>query len=143
MESHLHAAGCCFYVNIGGCPPPSASEETVPPELCATPLEVNGVVSVTRLLQYAMTRLYADKNGLIAEFPDWIGRDLFDLDDPLVSEPLPTISEENVDVLGALSGSRAPLARRPQSVGDTLVPPRLIMLRARPNSASFLSPVAG
>ena len=57
-----------------------------------------------QLLQYAAPRLYADKHQLMAEFPDWIGRDLFDLNDPFISGTLPTIAEENVDILGALSG---------------------------------------
>ena len=57
-----------------------------------------------QLLQYAMTRLYAEDHGLTAEFTDWIGRDLFGFDDPLLGAPLPELSEKDADLLGALSG---------------------------------------
>jgi hypothetical protein len=57
-----------------------------------------------QLLQYAFVRLYARQHGLVAEFPDWIGRDIFDLDDPLPSASLPTVSERSVDLFGSLHG---------------------------------------
>lgn len=64
-----------------------------------------------QLLQYAMTRLYAEDHGLTAEFADWIGRDLFGFDDPLPGPPLPQLSEKDTDIAGALSGrSRIDLA---------------------------------
>lgn len=88
-----------------GAPPAPLPRGTENRIACAT-LGFDGRFG-NQLLQYAATRLYADKNELVAEFPDWVGRDLFDLDDPFIGEPLPTLSEENTDVLGALSG-RAP-----------------------------------
>lgn len=57
-----------------------------------------------QLLQYAVTRLYAEDHGLTAEFADWIGRDLFGFDDPLPGPPLPQLSEKDTDITGALSG---------------------------------------
>jgi FkbM family methyltransferase len=46
-----------------------------------------------QLLQYAFVRLHAKDHQLVAEFPDWIGRDLFDLADPFPSAPLPSVDE--------------------------------------------------
>jgi FkbM family methyltransferase len=56
-----------------------------------------------QLLQYAFIRLYAAEHGLVAEVADWIGRDLFDLDDPLPSRNLPRIAEGRVDLMAALN----------------------------------------
>lgn len=58
-----------------------------------------------QLLQYAFARLYAKQYGLVAEFPDWIGRDLFDLDDPFPSAVLPKIDESSADLFGAFNGT--------------------------------------
>lgn len=41
-----------------------------------------------QLLQYAFLRLYADGHGLSCQTADWIGRDLFDLDDPFPAADL-------------------------------------------------------
>lgn len=46
-----------------------------------------------QLLQYAFLRCYALEHDLIAEVPDWIGRWLFDLDDPYPSSHLPIIED--------------------------------------------------
>ena len=59
-----------------------------------------------QLLQYAFVRLHAKEHNLIAEFPDWIGRDLFDLDDPVPSASLSQADEKEFDVSDALSGAR-------------------------------------
>ena len=40
-------------------------------------------------------RFHAEDHGLLAELPDWIGRDLFDLTDPYPSGSLPVIFEED------------------------------------------------
>ncbi|HMI97739.1 MAG TPA: FkbM family methyltransferase [Micropepsaceae bacterium] len=64
-------------------------------------LGVNGRFG-NQLLQYAFVRLYAMEHGLSAEFPDWIGRDLFDLDDPFPSVQLPCVDEKDVDLFGSL-----------------------------------------
>lgn len=57
-----------------------------------------------QLLQYAFVRLYAHRHDLIAEFPDWIGRDVFNLDDPFPTAKFPTLDETEVDFFGSLSG---------------------------------------
>ncbi len=57
-----------------------------------------------QLLQYAFVRLYARQHDLAAEFPDWIGRDIFDFDDPFPSTKLPTLDEKNADLFGSLQG---------------------------------------
>lgn len=63
-----------------------------------------------QLLQYAFIRLHASEHNLIAELPDWIGRDLFDLDDPLPSASLPRADEKDFDVSDALSRTGRTLA---------------------------------
>ena len=57
-----------------------------------------------QLLQYAFVHLYANRHNLIAEFPDWIGRDIFDAADPFPSEKFPTVDESDVDLFGSLTG---------------------------------------
>jgi FkbM family methyltransferase len=64
-------------------------------------LGINGRFG-NQLLQYAFVRLYAMEHGLSAEFPDWIGRDIFDLDDPFPSAQLPRIDEKDIDLFGSL-----------------------------------------
>jgi len=62
-----------------------------------------------QLLQYAYLRSYAEAAGCGVEAGDWIGRDLFGLDDPLVSRPLPRLAEGAFDAAAALApGSRPP-----------------------------------
>jgi hypothetical protein len=56
-----------------------------------------------QLLQYAFLRLYAQEHGLDAQAPDWIGRDLFDRDDPLPQTPLPMVDEAQADFFGSLA----------------------------------------
>ena len=55
-----------------------------------------------QLLQYAFVRLYAQQHDLVAEFPDWIGRDIFDCDDPFPTTKLPNVNEAEVDLFGSL-----------------------------------------
>lgn len=55
-----------------------------------------------QLLQYAFLRLYATAHGLDAQAPDWIGRDLFDLDDPLPAKSLPMLEEGATDLFASL-----------------------------------------
>ena len=57
-----------------------------------------------QLLQYGFLRLYAAAHGLAALAPDWIGRDLFALDDPFCGRALPSIDESQVDFFAALNG---------------------------------------
>src|SRR5262245_55039994 len=57
-----------------------------------------------QLLQYVFVKLYAERHGLTLEVPDWIGRDLFDLDDPHPSVSLPIVDDEKVDLFASLRG---------------------------------------
>jgi len=63
-----------------------------------------------QLLQYAFVKLYAQRHQLTLEVPDWIGRDLFDLDDPLPSMPLPVVDDGEADLFASLQG-RAEILR--------------------------------
>jgi hypothetical protein len=56
-----------------------------------------------QLLQYGFLRMYAAEHGLAVEAPDWIGRDLFDFDDPLPQGPLPVVSERDEDLPASLN----------------------------------------
>ena len=58
-----------------------------------------------QLLQYAFVTLCARRHDLEAEIPDWIGRDLYDLDDPLPGPPLALRRETDTDLLSALRGA--------------------------------------
>lgn len=57
-----------------------------------------------QLLQYGFLRLYGAAQDLAALTPDWIGRDLFGLDDPFCGQPLPSIDESQADLFAALNG---------------------------------------
>ncbi len=79
-------------------PPPAA--RVTPPDagrVAMTSLGANGRFG-NQLLQYGFLRLYAHAHGLVAEAPDWIGRDLFDLDDPPPGPALPRLDEEAADL---------------------------------------------
>lgn len=56
-----------------------------------------------QLFQYAFARLYANEYQLEALMPDWIGRDLFDLDDPLLTQMLPGVNESEFDFFSSLN----------------------------------------
>jgi len=64
-----------------------------------------------QLLQYAFLILYARRHGLMAEVPDWIGRHVFGFADPLPSRTRPVISENDLDLFGALRGEVEPAPR--------------------------------
>ena len=57
-----------------------------------------------QLNQYAFARVVALNQGLELRTPNWIGRYLFDLDDPDVGPVARTIKEQDVDVSCALAG---------------------------------------
>ncbi|MFM2042445.1 MAG: hypothetical protein RLY86_1021 [Pseudomonadota bacterium] len=68
--------------------PPDATAR----RLAVTTLGTNGRFG-NQLLQYGVTRLYAEHHGLQLETPMWLGRRLYDLDDPLPGPPLPRMAE--------------------------------------------------
>lgn len=91
-----------------GPPPAPRAPEPDGDRVQMTTLGGNGRFG-NQLLQYAFVRLYAERHGLALEVPDWIGRDLFDLDDPLPSRALPLADEGAADLFGALHGRAAVL----------------------------------
>lgn len=84
--------------------PPPAPRPPTPGarRLAMSTLGANGRFG-NQLLQYGFLRMYAHQHGLALETPDWIGRDLFDLDDPLPPGPLPVVSEESADLVASLN----------------------------------------
>ena len=50
-----------------------------------------------QIFQYAYLRLYAASRDAKVETPDWMGRDIFGLDDPLPSKQLPHLFENQFD----------------------------------------------
>jgi hypothetical protein len=85
-----------------GFPPAPAARRPGVPRITMSTLGTNGRFG-NQLLQYGFLRLYAAEHGLAVETPDWIGRDLFDLDDPLTAGGLPLLRETEVDFVGALN----------------------------------------
>ncbi|MBB3266751.1 tetratricopeptide (TPR) repeat protein [Azospirillum sp. OGB3] len=57
-----------------------------------------------QLLQYGYLRVCAERNGMELETPEWIGRHLYGLDDPLPGPPLPSLHEEDCGVPALLDG---------------------------------------
>lgn len=64
-----------------------------------------------QLLQYGFLRLYAERHGLVAETPDWFGRHVYGFADALIASPLPTVDENDVDLMAALRGELAQIPR--------------------------------
>lgn len=60
-----------------------------------------------QIFQYGFLRLYGRIHGLQVEVPDWVGRWLFDLDDPYPGAPLRPLNE-NRDLMGAFLGESSP-----------------------------------
>lgn len=59
-----------------------------------------------QIFQYGFLRLLAERRGLRLELPDWLGRDLFNADEPLPGSPLPEM-QENADLMVAALEGRA------------------------------------
>ncbi|MBF0562568.1 MAG: tetratricopeptide repeat protein [Alphaproteobacteria bacterium] len=60
-----------------------------------------------QILQYGFLRTYAHVHGLGWEAPDWIGRDLFGHNDPMISGGLPILHESDADLIGSLEKTGA------------------------------------
>ncbi len=63
-----------------------------------------------QILQYAYLRLFAARAGAVAETPDWIGRYVFAIDDPLAEGSLPQIVESQFDAPFAIRRECRPSA---------------------------------
>ena len=85
-------------------PPPRVPAGRAGRRIAATELGRNGRFG-NQLLQYGVLRLYAARHDLELEVPDWVGRYLYDCDDPLPGTPLPRLSEEDHDFFASLSGA--------------------------------------
>jgi hypothetical protein len=91
-------------------PPPLARSRTVErPRVTMSTLGQNGRFG-NQIFQYAYLRLYASNCGAAVETSDWIGRDLFSIDDPLVTSRLPSLHEGSFDAALALRGGERPAA---------------------------------
>ncbi|MDR3518196.1 MAG: tetratricopeptide repeat protein [Azospirillaceae bacterium] len=87
---------------IAALPPPMAGT----PRIGMSSLGSNGRFG-NQLLQYAVLRLYGAEHGISVETPDWIGRDLFELNDPWLSAGLVPLREEDADLAASLNRSSA------------------------------------
>ena len=85
-----------------GPPPPPAEPKKGISRVSMSTLGMNGRFG-NQLLQYGFLRAYAAEHGLCAEAPDWIGRDLYDLDDPLPAAPLTLVREDQFDFVASLN----------------------------------------
>jgi hypothetical protein len=94
-----------------GAPPPPRPMPAGAKSVSMRQLGGNGKFG-NQLLQYGFLRLYAAAHGLVAQAPDWIGRDLFAADDPLPDVPFPVADEAGTDLFAALEGEAPALAGR-------------------------------
>ncbi|QCO17380.1 glycosyltransferase (plasmid) [Azospirillum brasilense] len=93
-----------------GPPPPPAPAGGPGRRLAATSLGRNGRFG-NQLLQYGVLRLYAARHGLTLEAPPWLGRHLYDHDDPLPGPALARVAEAEGEaaVTASLRGEPATL----------------------------------
>ena len=85
-----------------GSPPAPPAQRAEVPRLTLSVLGQKGRFG-NQLLQYGFLRMYAAEHGLAVEAPDWIGRDLFDLNDPARGAPLPAVREDEHDLVASLN----------------------------------------
>lgn len=91
-EAFTRRALLLLHDQWGPAPTPRALAGDDGQRLALTRLGSNGRFG-NQILQYGIARLYAQRHGLTLETPPWIGRHLFDLDDPLPGPALPRLSE--------------------------------------------------
>jgi FkbM family methyltransferase len=90
---------------LGNPPKPRAADDKRPFVLM-TNLGANGRFG-NQLLQYGIARTYAQKTRSQLRVPDWIGRDLFGLDDPLPGAVRAAATLGEADILPVVSGAAA------------------------------------
>lgn len=83
-------------------PPAKRQNLSFPDRISMTSLGSNGRFG-NQLLQYAFMRCYGRVHGLRVEVPEWIGRWLYDLDDPGPSGRLPQAREDGEQLVKSLS----------------------------------------
>ncbi|PWC32577.1 tetratricopeptide repeat protein [Azospirillum sp. TSO35-2] len=118
---------------VGAAPPSRTATVGAGGRLMASRLGQDGRFG-NQLLQYGTLRACAGRLGLELEVPDWIGRTLYGLDDPLPGPPLPVLLEGDLDVAAALDGRSDACAGRDvvgYFCGDTtaLAPHRALFRR--------------
>jgi tetratricopeptide (TPR) repeat protein len=89
---------------FGPPPPPRPSAARPNLRLASTRLGVNGRFG-NQVMQYGFLKAYAAVHGLTLETPDWVGRHLFDADDPPPGPPLPRLQEGEGDFMASLNGA--------------------------------------
>lgn len=95
-------------------PPPAPAPAGGPGRrLASTVLGRNGRFA-NQLLQYGVLRLYAARHGLTLEVPPWLGRHLYDHDDPLPGPALPRVAEAEAAVMASFLGGRAGVLADPE-----------------------------
>ncbi len=93
----------------GAPPTPRAQAQNDSRRLGLSQLGRNGRFG-NQILQYGIARLYAQRHDLILETPPWVGRHLFDLDDPLPGPALPRLSEAAAGLVTGLGPESPPTA---------------------------------
>lgn len=83
-------------------PPPRPTPGRPGRRLASTTLGINGRFG-NQLLQYGFLRMYAAEHDLDLETPDWLGRHLYDFDDPPPGAPLPSLPEAEHDFAASLN----------------------------------------
>lgn len=91
------------------------------------------------ILQYAFLRLYAAEYGMAYEVPDWVGRYLFDGNDPWPSAPLSVLHEADARFEDSLA-RRIPLVYRNYDLLGHFCYPTAAMARHRRLFRDMLSP---
>ena len=76
-------------------PPPAPAVRSLGPYIAMSSLGNNGRFG-NQVIQYSFLRTYAHVHGLGLEVPDWIGRDVFGLDDPYIGTPLPFLKQADI-----------------------------------------------
>ena len=102
-----------------GSPPTPRQRARHAPCLQMSTLGANGRFG-NQLFQYAFARRYAETHGLELAVSDWVGRDLFALDDPVPDQALPPVHENHLQPDGSL---HIPEALRPYLGGIERIQP--------------------
>lgn len=85
-----------------GAPPPQAAPTGAAKKITNTRIGLDGRWG-NQLLQYAFLRMYAHEFGLAIEVPDWIGRDVYDFNDPPPTGGYGVLEESQLDLAGSLN----------------------------------------
>jgi hypothetical protein len=85
-----------------GEPPPLAAPTGAAKKITNTRIGLDGRWA-NQLLQYAFLRMYAQEFGLAVEVPDWIGRDVYEFNDPWPSGGYGVLEESQLDLAASLT----------------------------------------